>query len=126
MASTDFLNSAGDAFLLQSALMGNASALRFKRRPVSYGADADKTLASNEYDGTLIDIGSGTALGATRKLILPLTDGAIWVINNQSTGGQSVQAIGATGTGVTIGAGKVAVVWCNGTNIYRLTADATP
>src|SRR5688572_6443466 len=125
MASTDILDSTNDQAKIQSALMGNASMLRFKRRAVSFSSDANKTLTSSEYDGTIIDIGSGTTLTATRNLVLPLTDGAVVFVNNQSTGGQSVQVIGATGTGITIATAKGALLWCDGTNWKRMSADVT-
>jgi hypothetical protein len=34
-----------------------------------------------------------------------------------------IRVIGATGTGITIGIGKVAIVECDGTNVLRITAD---
>lgn len=123
--STDFIDSENDEAKFESALMGNASMLRFKRRAISFTSDANLTLANDEYDGTILDIGSGTALGATRNLVLPLTDGAVVFVNNQSTGGQSVQVIGATGTGVTIATAKAALCWCDGTNWKRMSADVT-
>jgi hypothetical protein len=126
MASTDILDSANDQAKFASALMGNLTALRFKRRAVSYASDANKTLTSSEYDGSHIDVGSGTTLTATRNLVFPLTDGAEWVVTNEATGAQSIQCIGATGTGVTIATGKSAVIRCDGTNIRRVTADVTP
>lgn len=125
MASQDYFDPANDQAKFGSALMGNSTALRFKRRAVSFASDANKTLSFSEYDGTIIDIGSGTALTATRNLVFPLTDGAIWFVNNQSTGGQSVQCIGPTGTGITIGAAKGAWIWSDGTNIKRMSADVT-
>lgn len=125
MASTDILDSANDRWSIASKLGGNTSALRFVRRAVAYASDANKTLTSSEYDGTIIDVGTGTALTATRQLIVPLTDGAMWFVNNQSTGGQSVTVIGASGTGTTIATAKAAWVWCDGTNVKRMTADVT-
>jgi hypothetical protein len=125
MASTDFLDSTNDLFKLMSKLAGNASMFRVLRRAISFASDANKTLTSSEYDGLILDIGSGTALTATRNLVLPLTDGAIVFVNNQSTGGQSVQVIGATGTGTTIATAKGALLWCNGTNWNRMSADVT-
>jgi hypothetical protein len=40
-----------------------------------------------------------------------------------TTGGHGVQVIGATGTGVTIADGKRAIVYADGTNVVRVTAD---
>lgn len=122
MASTDVLDSANDSFKIASALMGNSTALRLKRRAVSYASDANKTLTSSEYDGTIIDIAAGVVT-ATRNLVFPLTDGAVWFVNNGT--GQSIQCIGASGTGITIATVKGAWIWCDGTNIKRMSADVT-
>lgn len=62
------------------------------------------------------------ALTATRNLVVPLLRRR-WAVRNSCTGG-SVQVIGASGTGTTIAAGKVAIVECDGTNVNRITADA--
>lgn len=59
------------------------------------------------------------ALTGTRNLVVPLVRRA-WTVRNNCTGG-SVQVIGATGTGVTIAAGSVAMVECDGTNVLAST-----
>ena len=46
-----------------------------------------------------------------------------WTVFNGTTGGFGLQFIGASGTGVTVGAGKRAIVYADGTNIVRATAD---
>jgi hypothetical protein len=125
MASTDILDSANDLSKFMSKLCGNASMFRLLRRSISFSSDANKTLTSSEYDAPILDIGSGTTLTATRNLVLPLTDGAVVFVNNQSTGGQSVQVIGSTGTGITIATAKAALLWCDGTNWKRMSADVT-
>lgn len=122
MASTDILDSANDVFKLASKLKGNSSALRVGRAAVSYASDANKTLLSSEYDSVIIDIAAGVVT-ATRNLVFPLTDGAIWFVNNQTA--QSIQCIGATGTGITIATVKGAWIWSDGVNIKRMSADVT-
>jgi hypothetical protein len=61
------------------------------------------------------------ALTGTRNLVVPLVRRA-WTVRNNCTGG-SVQVIGATGTGVTIAAGSVALVECDGTNVLAATSS---
>lgn len=126
MASTDIIDSANDTVKLQSKLKGNLSALRQGRAAVSFASDANKTLLNTEYDSPNIDVGAGTTLTATRNLVFPLTDGAVWTVKNAATGAQSIQCISTTGTGVTIATGKRATIICDGTNIERVTADVTP
>src|ERR1051326_931354 len=90
----------------------------------SYASDANKTLSAAEYSCPVVVVTSGVSLTATRNLVVPLT--GFWIVTNSTTGGQSIQVIGASGTGVTIANGKVAICRGNGTNITRVTADATP
>jgi hypothetical protein len=59
------------------------------------------------------------SLTVTRNLVLPLKKKA-WVIRNNTTGGQAIQAIGATGTGVVIPNGASLEVVCDGTNFSQL------
>lgn len=99
---------------------GNAVALSFGRVAVSM-TDADKTLASSEYDQLVIEM-SGT-LTAGRNVILPLTDGAVKFVVNKT--GQTLTFKGATGTGVAVATNKGAWIYTDGTNWYRMSADAT-
>lgn len=108
------------------ALGGNSAAsapLTFAAAAVSYASDANKTLTAAEYAAPLLVVTSAVSLTATRNLVVPLTAGAVWIVVNTTTGGQSIQVIGATGTGVTIATGKTALVRADGTNIVRITAD---
>lgn len=61
------------------------------------------------------------ALTAVRDLIVPLVRRQ-WTVRHTGTGFDA-RVIGATGTGVTIGIGKTAIVECDGTNVNRITAD---
>lgn len=109
---------------LAGGLGGNAltpDAFRFVASAVSYGSDADKTLLPAAYAGVHLDLTSSVPLTATRKLIVPLN--GFWIVLNTTSGGQSVQVIGASGTGTTIANGKTAAVRGNGTNVVRVTAD---
>lgn len=57
------------------------------------------------------------ALTATRNLVAPLVE-KTYLVKNSTTGSQSVQIIGSSGTGVTIPNGVTASVYCDGTNFY--------
>lgn len=83
-------------------------------------ADANQTITQAQ---ALCDsINTTGALTAQRNLVVPLVRRA-WTIRNDCTS-HGVQVIGASGTGTVVGAGKVAIVECNGTNVLRVTADA--
>ena len=67
---------------------------------------------------------SSTSLSATRNLVAPLAKGFTWAIENATTGGHSIQIIGATGTGVTIANGYTLTVYCDGTNYVTLPSSS--
>jgi hypothetical protein len=85
---------------------------------VVFTADANKTMAYPEMSGSsgVLKVTSAVALTATRNLVGPLTRGFVWTVDNATTGGQSIQVIGASGTGVTIPNGQAAAVFTDGTN----------
>ena len=57
-------------------------------------------------------------LTATRNLIAPLVE-KTYVVQNSTTGGQSIQLIGSSGLGVTIPNGIAAYVYSDGINFYN-------
>lgn len=83
-------------------------------------SDANTTLSFSEVRNQIIEI-TGT-LTAARNITLPLKPRQ-WTVFNGTTGGFGLQFIGATGTGITVAAGKRAIVYSDGTNIVRATAD---
>lgn len=83
-------------------------------------SDANTTLSFAEVRNQIIEI-TGT-LTATRNITLPLKPRQ-WTVFNGTTGGFGLQFIGASGTGITVAAGKRAIVYSDGTNIVRVTAD---
>lgn len=88
----------------------------------SLGSDANYTLTEAEYLNHIIRFDSSVSLTATRNMVVPLTPRQ-WTIWNNTTGAQSIQIIGATGTGITIANGKHAIVYANGANVIRVTPD---
>jgi len=81
-------------------------------------SDADYTLSAAEDNNDILVI-SGT-LTATRNIVISLTPRQRTVHNNT---GQSLQFIGASGTGVTVATAKRAIIYSDGTNIVRVMAD---
>lgn len=84
-------------------------------------SDANTTLTQPEARNDILEF-TGT-LTAARNIVLPLKPKQ-WTVFNNTTGGFGLQFIGATGTGITVAAGKRAIVYADGTNIVRVTADA--
>ena len=83
-------------------------------------SDANTTLSFAEVRNQIIEI-TGT-LTAARNITLPLKPRQ-WTVFNGTTGGFGLQFIGATGTGITVAAGKRAIVYSDGTNVVRASAD---
>jgi hypothetical protein len=95
------------------------------RVALQFPSDANYTPASPLNRARILTVTSAGALTATRDLILGSpVDHEEWVIFNNTTGGQSIRAIFSSGTGITIGTGKTATVYGDGTNVLRATADA--
>lgn len=82
--------------------------------------DANTTLTFSEVRNQILEF-TGT-LTAARNIVLPLKPRQ-WTVFNNTTGGFGLQFIGATGTGITVAAGKRAIVYADGTNVVRVTAD---
>lgn len=80
---------------------------------------ANKTLSAAEARPKQLGF-TGTGLGSTRNVVLPLTK-RTWMVYNGTD--QSLQFIGATGTGITVATTKRAIIGCDGTNIVRYSAD---
>ena len=87
----------------------------------NFASDANITLIYAEAINDILEFTSVT-LGATRNVVLPLVP-KIWIVYNGTTGGRSLQFIGATGTGVPVANGKRAIIYADGTNIMRATSD---
>lgn len=81
--------------------------------------DANATLTQAEAANAVLTL-TGT-LTTTRNIVVPLVGKRQWTVYNGT--GQSLQFIGATGTGITVATLKHAIVRSDGTNIVRVTAD---
>lgn len=84
-------------------------------------ADANQTLTAAEARNQIIECTG--ALTAKRNIVVPL-DCQQWTVYANTTGGFGIQFIGASGTGISIADGKRAIVYADGTNVVRVTADA--
>jgi hypothetical protein len=83
--------------------------------------DANTTLTAAQARNQIIEF-TGT-LTAQRNIVLPL-GAQQWTVYNNTTGGFGLQFIGATGTGIVVAATKRAIIYADGTNLVRVTADA--
>lgn len=100
-------------------------AQRSGRSELTFAADANKALTAAEYENGFLDfINSGTTLTAQRDIILPLQAGRAWLVRNNTPGGQAIQVIGATGTGVVLATGATRLFTNDGTNFIAVAPVA--
>jgi hypothetical protein len=83
-------------------------------------SDANTTLVHAQTSCEILEF-TGT-LTVQRNIVLPLAAKQYTVFNN-TTGGYGLQFIGASGTGTVVAAGKRAIIYSDGTNVVRVTAD---
>jgi hypothetical protein len=88
---------------------------------VVFSTNAPHTMSAAEYSNYFLDV-TGT-LSSPQNLIAPLTQGQSFIVQNNTTGGQSITIIGSSGTGITITNGQTLTVVCDGTNY--LTTSGT-
>jgi hypothetical protein len=84
-------------------------------------ADANKTLTAAQARNQILELTG--ALTALRDVVVPLAVQQ-WTVFANVTGGFGVRVIGASGTGITIADGKRAMIYSDGTNVVRASADA--
>lgn len=77
-------------------------------------------LTTDQSYAAIIEI-NGTIGGAINVVVALLTKQ--WIFFNNTTGGFTMTVKPVSGTGVAIAAGKRAIVYCDGVNIVRVTAD---
>ena len=85
-----------------------------------FTTDANHTMTYPEMSANVIRVVSNVTLTEQRNLVAPLTLGFQFTVQNATTGGQSIQVIGATGTGVIIANGTTVSVACDGTNYVQV------
>ena len=88
----------------------------------SMTADANITLTAAEARNQVLRFTSTVSLTATRDVIVPLAP-QIWTVSNETNGAQSLRFIGLSGTGITVANARRAIIFSDGTNIVRATAD---
>lgn len=105
--------------LIEEAIAGVAA--------VVMASDANYTLTANngstdEARRAVLSVTSSASLTATRDVIVP-TQTKLYAVYNNTTGGQSIRVIGASGTGITIPSGKKRLVYHDGTNVVDMMND---
>ena len=86
---------------------------------ISLVANSNRTLTQLEAANGIIQINSSVNLTTTRDIVMPLTI-CVWLVSNNTDGGQSLQFIGASGTGFILSNAKKCLVYCDGTKFVQL------
>jgi hypothetical protein len=110
-----------------STIVGDAATsnpLNFGVGNIIMTADGYITLTAAQFTHPILSITSSVPLTAIRNIVVPLTPGAEWLVYNHTTGGQSLQIIGATGAGAIVTNGTSANVWTDGGNVYLVGASS--
>ena len=88
----------------------------------NYLADANLTLtytdtvSSQTARNLYLNVASSVSLTTTRELVVP-TINKTYVVENNTSGGQSITVKTAAGTGITIGNGEKVPLYVNGTDV---------
>lgn len=90
-------------------------------RLVKAMANANQTLTAIEARCDILEA-TGAISGSLKDMIVPLGTKQ-WTVFANVTGGFGLRVIGASGTGITVADGKRAIVYADGTNVVRVTAD---
>jgi hypothetical protein len=99
---------------IEEAIVGRATA--------NFTTDADLTLTLVDTVNTqvarnyILNVTSGVSLTVTRNLIVPTTNKP-YIIENNTSGGQSIVVKTSAGTGITVPNGKKTMVYANSTNV---------
>src|SRR5579864_6342453 len=83
-------------------------------------SDANYTAVQLDYQARIMEFTSSVSLTGTRNIVVPINSAYQWTVFNNTTGGQSLQFIGVTGTGITVASTKRAIIYADGTNIQRV------
>lgn len=86
----------------------------------SVAGSSNVTLAAYEAKADIMEFTG--ALTGNIQVIVPLNVKQ-WTIANKTTGAFTLTVIGATGTGVAVGQSKRCILYADGTNVNRVTAD---
>ena len=86
----------------------------------SVAGAADVTLSHPEARNDILEF-TGVLTGNI-NVIVPLAVDQ-WTVYNGTTGAFTLTVRGASGTGVVIATGKRAILYADGTNVVRVTAD---
>lgn len=94
------------------------------RSNANFSSDADLTLgytdsnAAQVFRNLILNVTSSVSLTASRNLIVPTID-KLYIVENNTTGSQSIVVKTSAGTGITVPNGATAIVYADSTNVVN-------
>lgn len=94
------------------------------RSNADFSSDADLTLgytdsnAAQVFRNLILNVTSSVSLTASRNLIVPTID-KLYIVENNTTGSQSIVVKTSAGTGITVPNGATAIVYADSTNVVN-------
>jgi hypothetical protein len=91
----------------------------------NFASDANLTISLTDSNSAqaaralVLDVTSGVSLSTTRELVVPTIEKQ-YIVQNNTTGGQSITVKTSAGTGVTVPNGKKAHLYVDGTNVVQM------
>ena len=91
----------------------------------NFASDATLTISLTDSNAAqaaralVLDVTSGVSLSTTRELVVPTIEKQ-YIVQNNTTGGQSITVKTSAGTGVTVPNGKKAHLYVDGTNVVQM------
>jgi hypothetical protein len=91
----------------------------------NFASDANLTISLTDSNSAqaaralVLDVTSGVSLSATRELVVPTIEKQ-YIVQNNTTGGQSITVKTSAGTGVTVPNGAKAHLYVDGTNVVQM------
>jgi hypothetical protein len=118
-------NNANLGTAIEEAIVGRATATFATDADNTTSLQLSNTTASQVARNLVLNVVSSVPLTATRNLIVPILSGIYtfekpYVVQNNTTGGQSIVIKTAAGTGVTVPNGRTAYVYADGTNVKAI------
>lgn len=98
---------------------GKATAFQLSKAAVVYTANANKTATTAQYECFMLYLSESPpgTLTVTRDLVLPLTDGGLWLVVN--TTGVNIRVTGTSGATTTVNSSTTRLVGCTGTGMLN-------
>lgn len=84
------------------------------------GGSANINLTDDESRAKILEF-TGVLTGNINVIVATITQS--WIVKNGTTGAFTLTVKTSGGTGIVVATGKRAILYCDGTNVVRVTAD---